>query len=249
MNIAVCVCQVPDTASIIRFDVDGAIDLTRINEVMNPYDEYALEEAVRLKERFKGSVVTVFSVAPASAKEMLRKALALGADRAVLLSDTVVSDSYQTALALSLVISTFYADGLPDVVFCGKQSTDFQAGEVPPMLAELLGMAFASGITALITFAESLHVEREIEGGTESVELNYPALLSAEKGLNIPRKSSIKAVLDARKKTIDFFTLTLSDTPCVVTTAIKPRERKKKCKFVSDENELIRRLREERALI
>jgi electron transfer flavoprotein beta subunit len=249
MNVAVCVCQVPDTASIIRFDVAGAIDLTRVNEVLNPYDEYALEEAVRLKDRFKESTVTVFSVAPASAKEMLRKALALGADRAVLLSDTVVSDSSQTALALSLVISTFYADGLPDIVFCGKQSTDFQAGEVPPMLAELLGMAFVSGITSLITSAKSLHVEREIEGGTECIELNYPALLSVEKGLNIPRKSSIKAVLEARKKPIDFFPLTLPETPSVVITAIKPRERKKNCKFVSDENELIRCLREERALI
>ncbi len=249
MNIAVCVCQVPDTASIIRFDVDGAIDLTRVNEVMNPYDEYALEEAVRLKERFKGSVVTVFSVAPASAKAMLRKALALGADRAVLLSETQVSDSCQTALALSRVISTFYAEALPDLVFCGKQSTDFQTGEVPPMLAELLGMAFVSGITALITSAESLLVEREIEGGTECIEVKYPALLSAEKGLNIPRKSSIKAILDARKKTIDFFPLTIQETPYVVLTAIKPRERKKKCKFVSDENELIHRLHEEGALI
>ncbi|MEI7694833.1 MAG: electron transfer flavoprotein subunit beta/FixA family protein [Chlorobium sp.] len=238
----------PDTASVIGF-VDGTRDLSRVNEVMNPYDEYALEEAVRLKERFSGSVVTAFSVAPPSAKEMLRKALAMGADRAVLVSGTEVSDPYQTALALSRSLSSYYANTLPDLVFCGKQSTDFQSAQVPLMLAELLGMGAVAGIRSLSTSAEGLRAEREIEGGVESYDLHYPALFSVEKGLNIPRKTTIKSVIEARKKTIDIFPLSLDATPFVVMKTITPLERKKKCQFVLDEKELIRLLGEERNLL
>ncbi len=246
MNIAVCICQVPDTASVIGF-VDGKIDRSRVNEVMNPCDEYALEEAVCLKERFEGSMVTVFSVAPISAKEMLRKALAMGADRAVLVSSNV-SDPFQTAQVLSRALSVFYAGELPDLVFCGKHSTDFQNAQVPPMLAAMLGIPSVSGITALSASSERLQVEREIEGGIEYIETTYPALFSAEKGLNIPRKNSIRSVMEARKKTIEQLSLTPCENARVVMSTIKPRERKKICKFVSDEKELIRVLREERSL-
>jgi len=244
MNIAVCVCQVPDTASVIGF-VDGAIDLTRVNDVMNPYDEYALEEAVSLKERFEGSTVTVFSVAAVSAKEMLRKALAMGADRAVLVSNIVVSDSFQTAQVLCQAISAFYQQALPDLVFCGKHSTDFQNGQVPPMLAEMLGIPSVTGITALHASFESIQVEREIEGGLEYIDINYPALLSADKGLNMPRKTSIRAVIEARKKTIDLFYATLCENASVAMISIEPLERKKICKFMHSEKELIRHLNEE----
>ncbi len=244
MDIAVCLCFVPDTASVIGFS-DQTSDLSRVNEVINPYDEYALEEAVRLKERFEGSRVTVFTVSPVSAKDMLRKALAMGADRAVLVTRTMVLDPYQTAIALTHSISDFYAGTLPDLVFCGKQSTDFQHGQVPPMLAELLGMGAVTGICALHVSTEGLEVEREIESGVEFFELHYPALLSVEKGLNTPRKTSIKSVMEARKKTIDSFSLALHEPPSVVMTGIKPCSRKKRCRFISDEKELIKVLRKE----
>jgi electron transfer flavoprotein beta subunit len=246
MNIAVCVCQVPDTASVIGF-VDGIRDLARVNEVMNPYDEYALEEAVRLKEHFTGSVVTVFSIAPASAKEMLRKSLAMGADRAILF-DAVLSDPYQTSVALSRALVTFYADTLPDLVFCGKQSTDFQSAQVPAMLAELLGIGAVTGICSLHASSEGLQVEREIEGGVESFDVHYPALFSTEKGLNIPRKTSIKSVMESRKKTIDLFPLSLDEASSVVMTGMTPLDRKKRCQFLSDEKELVRLLSEEHHL-
>jgi electron transfer flavoprotein beta subunit len=247
MQIAVCLCRVPDTASVIGF-VEGTIDLSRVNEVMNPFDEYALEEAVRLKERFEGSVVTLFCVAPASAKEMLRKALALGGDRAVLVSTTEVSDPFQTALLLSRAISDFYAGLLPDLVFCGKHSTDFQSGQVPLMLAELLGMASVSAVMALDASAEGIRVEREIEGGIEYLDLHYPALLSAEKGLNVPRKTTIKAVMEARKKPVDLLPLTISESPFVTIVSIKPLVRKKTCRFVTEPAELVRLLGHEHAL-
>ena len=247
MNIAVCLCQVPDTASVIGF-VNGAVDLSRVNGVMNPYDEYALEEALRLRECFEKSVVTVFSIAPPSAKELLRKALAMGADRAVLVNDPGASDPFQTALLLVRAISEVYGPALPDLVFCGKQSTEFQSAQVPPMLAELLGIASVSAVTALTVSAEGLEVEREIEGGIEYVSLAFPALLSAEKGLNVPRKTSVKGVMEARKKPIEQLTLSINEQPRVEMIAINSLERAKTCRFVSDEQELIGLLHDERAL-
>ena len=247
MNVAVCVCQVPDTSSLPPF-VDGTIDLSRVSMVMNPYDEYALEEAVRVKERFAGSVVTVFTVAPVSAKDMLRKALAMGADRAVLVSDTGITDSFQTASALRDAISEVYDNALPDLVFCGKHSTDFQNAQVPAMLAELLGIACVSGITAFDASSEIIRVERDIEGGTEYMDVRAPALFSAEKGLNVPRKTTIKSVIDARKKMIDQCTVTPGSTPYVIGNGIKPFERKKTCLFVTDEKKLVQMLSEERGI-
>ena len=247
MHIAVCLCQVPDTASVIGF-VEGAIDLSRVNEVMNPFDEYALEEAVRLKERFEGSDVTLFCVASSSAKEMLRKALAMGGDRALLVNATEISDPFQTAMLLSRAITTFYAGALPDLVFCGKHSTDFQSAQVPLMLAELLGMASVSAVIKLNASTEGVQVEREIEGGIEYLDVHYPALFSVEKGLNVPRKTTIKAVMEARKKPIDLLPLTIGESPFVTITSMKPLVRKKTCRFVTEPGELIRLLSHEHAL-
>ncbi len=247
MHIAVCLCQVPDTSSVISF-VEGALDLSMVNEVMNPFDEYALEEAVRQKERFECSVVTLFSVAPPSAREMLRKALAMGGDRALLLTVTEPLDPFQTALLLSRAITDYYGETLPDLVFCGKHSTDFQSGQVPLMLAELLGMESVSAIIKLEASRESMLVEREIEGGIETLDVHYPALFSVEKGLNVPRKTTIKAVMEARKKPIDLLPLTSSESPYVTITGIKSLVRAKKCRFLPDTKELVRLLSHEHAL-
>ena len=204
---------------------------------------------MRFKERVEGSVVTVFSFAPDSAKEMLRKALAMGADRAVRVRCTEEglhpSDPFLTALGLSRAISGFYGALLPDLVFCGKQSTDFQSAQVPSMLAELLGMDSVSGITSLHASGDFLRVEREIEGGIEAIDVSFPALLSAEKGLNEPRNTSIRAVMDARKKTVELLEVSLLEEPFAVLSGVEPLERKKICCFVPDEHELLRILSHE----
>ncbi len=244
LHIAVCLCQVPDTASVIGF-VDGAIDFSRVHEVINPYDEYALEEAVRIKERFEGSRVMVFNVAPLLAKELLQKALALGADRAVAVSGSEPSDPFLIALRLSEAIAAFYPEVLPDLVFCGKHSADFQSGQVALMLAELLGIEAVTAVTALRVSEEGLELQREIECGIEYLELRSPVVLTAEKGLNVPRKTSIKAVMEARKKTIESFQSTATSSPYVLMSDTQPLERKKKCRFVSDEKELLRLLSSE----
>ncbi|MEI6847297.1 MAG: electron transfer flavoprotein subunit beta/FixA family protein [Chlorobiaceae bacterium] len=239
MNIAVCVCQVPDTTSFIGF-VDGVLDRSRVNEVMNPYDEYALEEAVRLKERFVGSVVTAFSIVSASAKDILRKALALGADRAVLVSSSIqTGEPYLTAQLLSKALITFYIGSIPDLVFCGKHSTDFKQEQVPSMLGELLGIASVTGVTTLNVSGKLLHVEREIEGGLECLDVQYPVVLSAEKGLNQPRKASIRAVMEAKKKTIELLPISIDETSFIHMSSLEPVVRTKKCHFLQDEKELV----------
>ncbi len=248
MKIAVTVCFVPDTASVIDI-VDGALDHSRLNLVMNPYDEYALEEAVRIRERHGKGSVTVFSAAPASSTELLRKVLARGADGAVLVPVEDAIDPCQTAMLLSQAVSGFYGDVLPDLVFSGKKSTDFQSEQVPVMLAELLGIASVSGVTALKETAEGFDAEREIENGIECSSVKLPALFSVEKGLNTPRNVSIRAVMEARKKPIEIFPAGLEGKPHVRLIGLEPVARKKQCRFVRDEKELLGVLSDELHLL
>ncbi len=246
MHLVVCICQVPDTASVIGF-ADGTIDRSRVNDVINPYDEYALEEALRQKERLVGSTVTVFTAGPPSSGDILRKALAMGADRAFLVS-AEPRDPWQSALLLCRAILSVYPEQLPDLLFCGKQSTDFQSGQVPSMLAELLGIASFSGALSLEATSVGVRAEREIEGGSEFAELRYPVLISAEKGLNIPRKISIKGVMEGRKKPLEVVEGSIEEPPCVILRGIVPLERKKRCSFLTDAGELVELLRHELSL-
>ncbi|NTV98181.1 MAG: electron transfer flavoprotein subunit beta/FixA family protein [Chlorobiaceae bacterium] len=247
MNIAVTVCFVPDTASVIEI-ADGMVDRSRLNFVMNPYDEYALEEAVRIRERRGEGLVTVFTVAPPSLTELLRKVLARGADKAVLISSGDMPDPFQTASMLSQAIKGFYGNILPDLLFAGKQSTDFRSAQVPAMLAELLGIASVSGVSALKDTGDVFEVEREIENGIEFITVESPVLFSVEKGLNTPRNSSIKAVMEARKKPIGLFKAACPEKPYVRVTGLASVTRKKQCRFLADEKELIELLIHERTL-
>lgn len=247
MNIAVTVCFVPDTASVIDID-DGVVDQSRLNLVMNPYDEYALEEAVSFRERRGEGLVTVFTIAPASAKEQLRKVLARGADNAVLVPAEGVPDPYQTATMLSRVIAGYYGDVLPELLFAGKHSTDFQSAQVPLMLAELLGIASVSGVSSLKETADGFDLEREIENGVEYCSVRPPVLFSIEKGINTPRNASIKAVMDARKKPIELFSVECPEKPYVRLNGMAAVVRKKECRFLRDEKELLGVLTNERKL-
>jgi electron transfer flavoprotein beta subunit len=247
MKIAVTVCFVPDTASVIEI-ADGAVDRNRLNLVMNPYDEYALEEAVRFRERYGEGVVTVFTAAPLSSKELLRKALARGADNAVLIPAEGMPDPFQTATMISKAIAGYYGNVPPDFVFAGKKSTDFQSAQVPVMLAELLRVASVSGVSALKIHGEVFEAEREIENGIECSTVQRPVLFSIEKGLNTPRNTSIKAVMDAKKKPIEIFPPECREQPYVRVTGMDPVRRKKQCRFLADEKELLTVLSNERKL-
>ena len=199
MNSIVCLKEVPDTEA--RIEVrDGEVVEEGIQYVINPYDEYALEEALTWQEKLGGKV-TLDSLGPERARESILKGLAMGADEVYHLSDVAFlgGDAYATAKALAAAVTRL---GDYDVIFCGKQAVDDDSAAVGIMLAEMLNLPHVSVVTRLelTEDAESIQAEREIEGGKEVVELPLPAVITAQKGLNEPRYPSFRGIRQARKK-------------------------------------------------
>lgn len=199
MKLAACINHVPDTAAKINIAADGkTIDKTGVTYVISPYDEFAVEECLRLKEK-NGGDVTVISLGGDTHKETLRKALAMGADKAVLLKDDGVRDSFGVAQALA----DYLKELSPDVVFFGKQSVDYDDGAVGVMVAEMLGLPSVSVVVKLDIAGGKATAEREIEGGREVVETSLPAVFTTQKGLNEPRYPSLKGIMGAKSKPIE----------------------------------------------
>ncbi len=198
MNILVCVKHVPDTETAVKIGADGkSIQAQDVNFILNPYDEYAVEEALKIKEE-KGGEVTLITVGPEAAKKSLRTGLAMGADKAM----HIVCDTAHDSLATASCLGEAIKDNSFDIIFCGKQAMDEDNGQVPIMLAELLGLPNVSAIVKLDLGDGMATAQREFEGGTEVVETSLPAILSAHKGLNEPRYASLKGIMMAKKKEI-----------------------------------------------
>lgn len=198
MKIAVCVSHVPDTAAKINIGSDGkTIDPNGVTYVVNPYDEFAIEEALKTKEKL-GCETVAISLGSDANKETLRKALAMGVDNAVLLKDGGYCDSLSVSKALADEIKAQGAE----LVFFGKQSVDYDNSVVGQMTAELLGYNCVSVVVAFTLDGNKITCEREIEGGKEIVETTLPALITAQKGLNEPRYASLKGIMAAKKKEI-----------------------------------------------
>ena len=198
MKIAVCVSHVPDTATRIKIAADQkSIDPAGVSFVLNPYDEYAIEEALKTKEKIGGEVV-VLSVGGDQVKESIRKSLAMGVDEGIHLKSDAALDSFAVAQALADEIKTLGSE----LVFMGKQSVDYDNGIVGQLTAELLGY---NSISVCVTFnldGNTINAEREIEGGKEIVETSLPCVITAQKGLNEPRYASLKGIMSAKKKII-----------------------------------------------
>ena len=197
MNIVVPIKQVPDTG--LRLQIkDSQIDESRLKWVISPYDEFALEASLQLKQKLQAQV-TVITLGPERAKEALLTALALGADTAYhLLVDKIPQDSLSLAESLKTKIKS-----LPDVslICCGKLSTDFNNFALPQMLAQLLNFPFVSNVNKL-EYKDSLFtLNRERGAGIEEVlQAKLPLLISADKGLNTPRYPSLPGIMKAKKK-------------------------------------------------
>ena len=203
MKLAVCINHVPDTAAKINIAAGGMnIDKTGVTYIISPYDEFAIEECLRLKEK-NGGDVTVISLGGDTHKESLRKALAMGVDKAVLLKDEGVRDSFAVARGLA----DYLKDISPDIVFFGKQSVDYDDGAVGVMVAEMLGLPSVSVVVKLDVTGGKAVAEREIEGGREILETTLPAVFTAQKGLNEPRYPSLKGIMAAKSKPIEERTL------------------------------------------
>ncbi len=200
MNILVFVKRVPDTESKIKIGPDGkGIVEEGLNFIISPYDEYAVEEALRLREA-KGGKVTAISVGQEGALLVLRKCLAMGADEAVLLKDTTPEsfDGLKTAAAISSFIKQRFPDF--DLLLFGKQSFGADNGQVPAMVAEFLGVPQVNVVVKLTMEGREGVAFREIEGAQEKVVFSLPAVISAQKGLNEPRYETLKGIMAAKKR-------------------------------------------------
>jgi electron transfer flavoprotein beta subunit len=201
--------NVPDTEAKIKINADGSgIETQGVKFVMNPYDEFAVEQALLIKEALKDdTTVTVMSLGPERVVESLRTALAMGADEAIHVDDPAFEggDSQANARVLAEVLKTIS----PDLVFCGRQGIDYDAAQTPVAIAEYLGMsqALVAVEFSLSDDQKTATVTRRVEGGDEIVELTLPALVSCEKGLNEPRYASLPGIMKAKKKEIKKVTL------------------------------------------
>ncbi len=203
MRIFVCIKQVPDTETKIKLKADGSgIDEAGIKWVMNPYDEFAVEEAIRLKEARGGTpIVTAVTVGPKSrCSDALRTALAMGADDGIVVDAPYETDTFTVGRLLAAAIK---AEGTADLVLTGKVAIDDNASSVGQFTAEFLGIPHTSVVSKLEVKEGHVIAEREVEGGTrEVVRLNGPCLIAANKGLNTPRYASLPGIMKAKKKPI-----------------------------------------------
>lgn len=215
MKVFVCIKQVPDTETKIKILPDqSGIDPTGIKWIMNPYDEIAVEEGIKFKEKNPTAQVWVITCGPkVRAVETLRTALAMGADEAILINAPENLDAYSTAKALA---NTIKAEGGAHLIFTGKLAIDANQSSVPQMVAEFLGLPHSSVVSKFEATPESSTVERDIEGGAkEVVQMMNPALIAANKGLNMPRYASLPGIMKAKKKVvkdIEFSTLGIAAT-------------------------------------
>lgn len=203
MKIIVCIKQVPDTAAkIVIKEGSKTISTDQVQFILNPYDEFAVEEALRIKEQKEGTEVTIITMGPERVQEAIRTALAMGADRAYHIQDDLLNgaDNYVTVSILAKLISGMEYN----LVLCGKQAVDDEAFFVGQALAEMLNIPHVSVITKLL-FSEDHHtatVKRQVEGGSEMVEVSLPVLFTCQKDLNVPRLPSMKGIMSVKKKEI-----------------------------------------------
>lgn len=197
MKILVPIKRVPDPATTIRVLPDGSgIATDNVKWVINPFDEIAIEEALRIKEKQAGSEVVLVTIGQSTWQEQLRTGLAMGADRAIL----VKTDGYLDPLALARILAKVAGDEKADLVLLGKQAIDDDSNQVGQMLAEMLGWPQAT-FASKVEFADrKVTVIREVDGGLETIAFNLPAVVTTDLRLNEPRYASLPGIMKARKK-------------------------------------------------
>jgi electron transfer flavoprotein beta subunit len=206
MNIVVCLKQVPGTTEVKINPETNTLIRQGIKNIINPFDSYALEEGVRLKEK-QGGKVTVISMGPPQAADMLKEAISLGADEAVLLSDGAFAgaDTWATAYTLSATIKKI---AQVDIVICGRQSTDGDTGQVGPEMAEMLGIPFLAYVSNIEEITPGqIKIKRMIDEGHEIIKSPLPAVITVTKEINIPRLPSLRGIMKSKSAKIPTWTL------------------------------------------
>ena len=261
MNSLVAIAYVPDTETKIKISSDGkSIDETDVKWIVSPYDEYALEEALKTKEAKGAGTVTVLSIGPERTKTGLRECLARGSDEAIWVDS---GDSrYLDALAIAKAVAAIAKQGTYDFVWFGQKGVGYDESLVGPMVAELVGIPHVGNVVKLEVGDGVITAHREIEGAHEVVECQLPAVLTAQKGLNEPRYASLKGIMGAKKKPIAEKKLADLGVPEADAAQAKVRWRKlelpparKACVMIPADDpvkaaaELVRLLREESKVI
>ncbi len=203
MKIVVCLKRVPDTTAKIKPAADGrTVDPQGVEFIISPYDEIALEKAVQLKEAGTATQVTVLCLGPANATKELRKAMAIGADDAVLLTE---DRDFRDPAATAEVLAAALTELAPDVVFCGWKAIDNDSATVAGMIAARLDFAYASFVVGIegVEGQNALRVRREVEGTEEQVLVPAPCVLTAQRGLAEPRFASLKGIMKAKRKPLE----------------------------------------------
>jgi electron transfer flavoprotein beta subunit len=205
---AVCIKQVADTETRVKVAADGrSLDPSGVTWILNPYDEFAVEQALKLKEQAGAGEVLVLSLGGAGVTATIRNALAMGVDRAIHLKADGAADPFVVAGALATELKSVGAK----IIWFGRQAVDDDASQVGPMVAEMLDLPCVTSIATFQLEGEKATVERDIEGGREVVEVTLPAVFTTDKGLNEPRYASLKGIMAAKKKPIDEKPVVLGD--------------------------------------
>ncbi len=199
MNVFVLIKQVPDTEASIRISPDSkSVPTGDLNLVLNPYDEFAVEEALKVKESLGGEVTAV-CLGGSDAVKAIRTAMAMGVDKGVHLE----VDSPWDAGAIAKALANVVKDQSCDLLLCGKQAMDYDNSQVGPMIGEYLGWPSVSVVTELEVSADKVVAHRQVEGGLEVVESPLPVVITAQKGLNEPRYASLKGIMMAKRKPVE----------------------------------------------
>jgi electron transfer flavoprotein beta subunit len=222
LNVIVCVKRVPDTEARIRVDGSGtAIDKAGIKYDLSPYDAFAVEAALRLKEATGEGEITLLTLGDSSAKETLRKGLAMGADRAVLLTGDVSLDGLATAKTLTAEL----AESDAPLLLFGIKAADDDQSQVGPMVATLMGRPCVTGVSNFTVEAVKAVCQREVDGGRETVHVDLPAVLCMTKGPNEPRLAALKGIMAAKKKPLDEKPAVAGDVRVRLTALTEPPAR------------------------
>jgi electron transfer flavoprotein beta subunit len=249
MKILVTVKRVLDSNVKVHVIADGGgVDLANVKMSMNPFDEIAVEEAVRLKEAGIATEVVAVSCGVAKCQETLRTALAIGADRAIL----VGTDVELQPLAVAKLVRALVEKEQPQLVFCGKQAIDDDANQTGQMLAALMGWGQATFASKVVVADNTATVTREIDGGLETLELKLPVVVTTDLRLNEPRYATLPNIMKAKKKTLDTVTpesLGVDVTPRLETLAVTEPATRVAGIRVADVRQLIDKLKNEAKVI
>jgi electron transfer flavoprotein beta subunit len=250
MDIIVCVKRVPDSETKIKIAPDNtSIDASGVQYIPNPYDEIAVEQALRLKES-EGGEVTILSLGPADAGQTIRKALAMGADKGILLIDP--SDGKRDQIGIAEAMAEELKNRKFDILLLGRSAIDDQSASVGPMVAQMLGLPCVTDISTFKLEGGKAITERAFEGGREIIETTLPAVFTCQKGLAEARLAALKGIMLAKKKPLEEKKIPEYQSGMKVVNMVYPPQRKggqivgKGTEGISP---LIKKLREERGII